>query len=329
MSNAASASAAPSAAATPPAPSRRAAIDPTFKIDAAIHIWSDGKEPYQWMAEPPKSLQKKATAGCWRAEAQAAGVSGALVVQPINHKFDHSYIAAALQRYPSFLRGMLLADGSLAPLEAVEQLESLWRQGFVAARFNPALFPDGLDGPTALALYKRCGELAMPVGVMTFGGLLPHVPAVRALVAHSPTTNLIIDHLGFFRQPATGGILVSEAGCNDEDAWAALLDLAALPSVHVKVSALFRASAEQWPHTDLAPRLEALLAAYGSKRLLWGSDFPFCLIGGNAPTEVGASYLHASEAIAQWEVVRGLDAPGVYEALMGGNAQRLFGFWAS
>ena len=322
------ASSASSGAASATTAGARAVVDDgTFKVDAAVHLWSDGKDPYTWVTDPPDSLQKKATAGCWRAEAQEANVNCALVVQPANHKFDHSYVASALKRYPSHLRGMLLADGSLPPLDAISQLEELWRQGFVAARFNPSLFPAGLDGPTAKALFKRCGEISMPVGVMTFGGLLPHVAALRALVAHAPSTTLLIDHMGFFRQPATGGLMGAADASNDEVAWEALLELSSLPSVHVKVSALFRTSSEKPPHKDLAPRLGALLRAYGPTRLLWGSDWPFVLTGGNTQTDAACDYKDASEAIAAWGDVAGLEEPGAYEAIMGGNAQRLFGFW--
>lgn len=296
------------------------------KIDSHLHVWSDGKAPYPWAVEPPPALHTEATADKMRAKGAEAGVVGALIVQPANHKFDHSYVSAALKADPEFYRGMLLADGSLPPLEAVAALEALWKDGFVAVRFNPGLFTEGLDGPTAKALFKRCGELSMPVGVMTFTGLLPHVTAIRTLAAHSPTTTLIIDHMGFFRQPATGGLVGADAA-NDEEAWAALLALAEIPSVHVKISALFRTSAEPQPHRDLAPRLAALLQAFGPQRLMWGSDFPFVLIGGNTPTSVGCTYTQASECISKWaDALPELD-DSAYEAIMAGNAARLFGFW--
>ena len=78
---------------------------------------------------------------------------------------------------------------------------------------------------------------------------------------------LLIDHLGFFRQPATGGLL-HESASNDEASWQALLSLAALPSVHVKLSAFFRLSSEPPPHADLAPRLAELLGNFGAERIL-------------------------------------------------------------
>ena len=294
------------------------------RIDSHLHLWSNGQAPYPWVVPPPEELVERATMEELVAAAKAAGVSGALVVQPANHKFDHSYVSAALARYPDFLKGMCLANPTLPVEGAVKELEALHTAGYVAARFNPGLFGDaGMDGEVGKALYKRCGELGMPVGVMAFTGLLPQLPAIRALAEHSPSTTLIIDHMGFFRQPATGGLL-GDAAANDDAAWDALLSLAAIPNCHVKVSALFRLSGELPPHRDLEPRLEALLKAFGHKRLMWGSDFPFVLIGGNTPTEAGSTYAQAAGALGFWSVPSLEGA--AFDAVMGENAAAMFGF---
>jgi predicted TIM-barrel fold metal-dependent hydrolase len=94
--------------------------------------------------------------------------------------------------------------------------------------------------------------------------------------------------------------------------------------VHVKVSALFRASAEPPPHKDLQPRVRQLLESYGARRLMWGSDFPFVLLGGQERNGYALNYAQASFVPSEWEVA-GLDEQA-REQLMGGTAQRLFGF---
>ena len=295
-------------------------------IDSHLHVWSDGSEPYPWVAAPPPLLAKTATAEAMLEGAKGTGVDGALIVQPANHKFDHSYVVSALRAHPTFFRGMCLANPTLTPAAAAAELERLHSEGFVAVRFNPGLFPDGqMDSEVGRALYARAGELQMPVGVMAFGGLPPQIAPIRALLAHSPSTTLILDHLGFFRQPALGGLL-GDAAADDEEAWGQLLALAAFPQVHVKLSALFRASSEVPPHLDLQPRLAQLLAAFGARRLLFGTDFPFVTLGGNGPepTAAAQSYAEAVGNVGAWSV-DGLDEEARGE-LMGGTAARLFGF---
>lgn len=44
------------------------------------------------------------------ADLQDAGVSGAMIVQPANHMYDHSYVSAVLQAHPDKFIGCLLAD---------------------------------------------------------------------------------------------------------------------------------------------------------------------------------------------------------------------------
>lgn len=41
---------------------------------------------------------------------EEASVSGALIIQPGNHKFDHSYVTSVLKAYPDKFAGMLLAN---------------------------------------------------------------------------------------------------------------------------------------------------------------------------------------------------------------------------
>merc|ERR1711933_130154 len=113
------------------------------------------------------------------------------------------YVIAALKANPTFFRGMCLANPTLPSEDAVAALEDLYAAGFVGVRFNAGTFEDGLTSNVGQALYKRAGELGMPVGVIAFEGLGSYVQELRTLCETYPATKLIIDHLGFFRQPAT------------------------------------------------------------------------------------------------------------------------------
>ena len=63
---------------------------------------------------------------------------------------------------------MGLANPTLPPAE-VAALEALHAAGFVGVRFNGA-FEGGLTSDVGRALYKRAGELEMPVGVVCSRG---------------------------------------------------------------------------------------------------------------------------------------------------------------
>ena len=101
------------------APAARRSTEHTCKvIDSAVHVWSNGQPPYPWAVAPPEELTSAATYERLAASAQASGVAGALIVQPANHQYDHSYVTAALRAHPELYRGMCLANPTLAPAAA-------------------------------------------------------------------------------------------------------------------------------------------------------------------------------------------------------------------
>ena len=219
----------------------------------------------------------------------------------------------AMKQYPNKFKGMMLHDPSLSPDAAVENLEELVKQGFVGVRFNPYLWEDGRlmsdDSGCGLAVYKRCGELGIAVGIMCFKGLGLHINDIESLISKSPkTTSLILDHLGF-------------CALNDEGdaAFEQLLGLATHENVYVKISALFRntGDVDSFPFDKVrSKRFDPLLDAFGADRLLMGSDFPFV-------TETEGGYKGAIDTVNSW-IAKGKDR----DAVMGETAERLFGSWS-
>jgi predicted TIM-barrel fold metal-dependent hydrolase len=45
--------------------------------------------------------------------------------------------------------------------------------------------------------------------------------------------------------------------------------------VYVKASAFFRVASEPYPYADAAAALRALVDAFGARRVMWGSDWPW------------------------------------------------------
>jgi predicted TIM-barrel fold metal-dependent hydrolase len=295
-------------------------------------VWADADEaqtafPYRGPSPPVDHLQNVASTTALLAQMDEHGVAGALIVQPIHHGFDHSYVLAALRQHPDRFKGMILYE----PGTDVDRLEELLRSGhpsFRGVRFNPYLWKQQyLDGgvvtttttmcdAAAEAVYKRCGELQLPVGIMCYQGLHLHYSDIVHLVTTYPDTTLILDHLAFV------GIRPDPSpppnNNDDDDNFAKLLALAQYPTVHVKISALFRLG-DAYPYEAVrVRRFVPLLNAYSSERLLFGSDFPFCL-------EQPAQY-KVHQLVASWcEESSDRDRHNI----MAGTAERLFGPWSA
>lgn len=296
-----------------------AAMAPSKVIDSHLHVWANEKEassgsPYADGQEPPESLRNVACTSALLKQMDNSGVDGALIVQPINHKFDHSYVTNAIQTHPTRFKGMLLHDPSLDEAQAISCLEDLALKGFVGVRFNPYLWPkrgtggwERMSEGAGLAVYKRCGELHMPVGVMCFQGLQLHYDDIVALLKASPKTTMILDHSGFTSFTPEG-----------DKAFQQLLKLADYEQVIVKISALFRLN-DPSPYDKVrTERFEPLLKAFGPDRLMFGTDFPFVL-------EEPESYGGMVDLVSKW--VESDDT--VSNALFHGTAERAFGPWGT
>lgn len=260
-----------------------------------------------------------------------ANVDGALIVQPINHQYDHRYVAQAMKDHPDKFKGMLLFDPSLGlGLQdqnlALARLEELVLEGFVGVRFNPYLFPADADADAgaggqssvmsqnqaAVAVFKRCAELKVPVGIMCFKGIDLHYDDIVSFCEMSPDTVVILDHFGF----------ASVQGVNSQDKFDMVLKLAEY-NVVVKISALFRLGDEDSdPSYERVKteRLDPLLKAYGADRLMFGTDFPFV-------TQETIGYKGAVDIVSSWLSELGDDDESQKNAVMGGTAERLFGTW--
>ena len=107
--------------------------------------------------------------------------------------------------------------------------------------------------------------------------------AAERLVASCAEVRFVLDHCA---KPAiTGGDLVGwRAGLNR---------LARHDNVTCKVSGLVTEAAWQsWTDADLVPCLDAAAEAFGPERLMFGSDWPVCLLAGE--------YARVADVIERW-----------------------------
>jgi predicted TIM-barrel fold metal-dependent hydrolase len=248
----------------------------------------------------------------------AAGVSGTLVVQPVNYGQDYSYMENAFRQFPGFFRGMFVADPNAEdPVGKLRELASSSPGFWVGVRFNPYKWTDAaMADDVGQKLFMAAGELGLPVGFMPFKGLRTHIDAIETLMKNSPSTAVIIDHWGFHVQPATG---FGDDRVAQTEHWEDLLRLGKeYPQVHVKLSGAFRNSLQPLPFSDLETRLEQLVATFSTKRLLWGTDAPYFLDHGG--------YADAIGFLSSWPSWQRLDEQQRSDILHG-TCERLFGAW--
>mgnify|MGYP005854879989 CR=1 FL=1 len=84
-----------------------------------------------------------------------------------------------------------------------------------------------------------------------------HAPRVRALAEAFVETPFLIDHL-------------ARSGFGTPAEFAQVLEMAALPNVHMKFSGVRYSSREDYPHRDVRALVRQVYDAFGPYRIIWG-----------------------------------------------------------
>jgi L-fuconolactonase len=130
------------------------------------------------------------------------------------------------------------------------------------------------------------------------------LPAALELVSHFPEQRFVIDHMA---KP--------EIKARNRSAWAVLMQkVAAHPNVYCKISGLVtEADWHQWKKEDFHPYFDVVFDAFGPKRLMFGSDWPVCLLAASYQQVVGIVEDYVQDCAAD-----------IKEKIFGGNATEFY-----
>lgn len=230
-------------------------------IDAHVHVWSDDRGRYPRAAGQRDYPPARFTPEDFLAHALPNGVTRAVLVQMSFYRYDHSYLLQSMAAHPGTFSGIGIVDADGAdPAAAMIGLAGKGIRGF---RISPGAAPrTWLDGSGMTAMW-RCANLRR---LAMCPLISPEaLPGIGRMCGRYPDTPVVIDHLA--RIGVDGGIKGSDIR--------ALCDLAKQHNVYVKVSAFYALGNKLAPYADLEPMVRIVFEAFGSKRLMWGSDCPF------------------------------------------------------
>jgi L-fuconolactonase len=265
-------------------------------VDAQIHVWEE-RPSYPWTPRHRK-VGADAMPFQWALAAmRAVGVDAAVLhtaedyheVLPsglLRHydNYSHDAIAAHPDRFTAIVQAIRARPGMVA-------LRVVIREGDVPALREGAY----------RSVFAAAERHSLPVFVYVSGSLPDAVPVAR----DHPDLQIIIDHFGLLQPPLRVA---------DSPPWKRLPDLLALatyPNVAVKFSGAPALSLEAFPHRDVWPHLHQVMRAFGTDRLMWGSDFTRC-----APHH---SYADALFYLLHTEEISAAEK----EAILGRTARRL------
>ncbi len=278
-----------------------------MKIDAHQHFWKFDVARDTWITDEMDVLKRDFMPTDLQPELSLNGVDACVAVQASQSEEETLFLLELANRH-SWIAGVvgwvdLCAGNIMERLRYLSQFEKLRGvrhivQAEADDRFM--LRPDFLRGVSSLAQFNFTYDILI---------YARQLPAAIEFVAQFPQQRFVLDHIA---KPA----IKSGYQSAENAEWARhLKSLAAHPNVWCKLSGLLtEADWKLWRHEHFKPYLDTVFEAFGAHRLMFGSDWPVCLLAG--------TYRQAIDLIADY--ARGLPT-GQVEEIFGENAARFYG----
>lgn len=275
-----------------------------MRIDSHHHLWAINDTDYVWMTDDHAIIRRDFLGEALKTVLDAGGIDGTVAVQARQIPAETEFLFDLARANPPIL-------GVVGWVPLAENGGEPWLEKFAA---NPLLVgvrhvvhdepddafilrPDFNDGIRKLARHDLVYDILI---------FARHLTNTIRFVDIHPEQPFVVDHIA---KP------VIRAGEFDQT-WAdGIRELAKREHVVCKLSGMVtEVRGGTWDSALLQPYFETVLEAFGADRLMFGSDWPVCLLG--------ASY-------AEW--VRTVDqmtaqlSASEQEAIWGGTARQFYG----
>lgn len=238
-------------------------------IDAHQHFWNFDPVRDAWIDDNMRVIQKNFLPQDLKPELDKKGINGCIAVQA-DQSEDETQFLLNLAGENSWIKGVVgWVDFSSPNIEA--QLEEYVGEpnllGF--RKILQALPPSALEDNAFSNGIGLLAKFGFTYDILIFP---KHLDAAFQMVRKFPNVSFVVDHLA---KP--------EIKNQEFDFWArGIQKLATLPNVYCKVSGMVtEADWRNWQKKDFTPYLNHITHCFGTERLMYGSDWPVCLVAGS------------------------------------------------
>lgn len=273
------------------------------KIDAHQHFWHFDPVRDSWITEEMAVIRRDFLPQDLEPVLQQHGFDGCVVVQADPSPAENLFQLANARNH-DFIKGVVgwvdlwdkdVAD-QLANLKQYPKLKGF--RAILQGAADPALMLQ----PAFQRGLRQLARFGYTYDILIYANQLRYIPE---LVAAFPDQPFVVDHLA---KP--------EIKKGDIAGWRREIQaVAAHENVSCKVSGLVtEADWHHWQPADFRPYLDTVVDAFGPERLLYGSDWPVCL--------VAASYTQMLNLVQDY--FAGF-SPAEQDLIFGGNAVKFYG----
>ena len=271
-------------------------------IDSHQHFWNYEPEKHSWIDDEMSVIRRDFLSDDLQKVFDENGVDACVAVQADQTTEETDFLISIAENN-NFIKGVVGWVDLRS--ESIEDDLLKYKKYNVVKGFrhvvqgvqdhNFMLRPEFLRGVELLGKYDLCYDIL----------IFPHqLGATLELVKKFPNQKFVIDHIakpyikdGFF------------------EGWAVMMrEIAKHQNVYCKISGMItEADYKTWTPEQVHPYMKLVLESFGASRVMYGSDWPVCLVAGNYSV-VKALVTDFITDLSQEE----------QNAIMGGNAAKFY-----
>ena len=272
-----------------------------MRIDAHHHLWTLARGDYGWLTPALAPIYRDFQLPDLAPHLSAAGIAGTILVQAAPTEAETMFLLDVAES-ADLVRGVVgWTDFDAA--DGVARIDALAARTLLVGLRPMVQDIDDDDWLLGPALAPQLAAMARNRLVFDALVLPRHLPKLLQVIGRHPDLTFVLDHGGKPR------IAAGEIATWQRD----IALLAEHPNIVCKLSGLVTEAAPDWQIADLRQATDHVLACFGPRRLLWGSDWPVVnLAGGYTRWFAAAGALLADLS------------PDEKADIFGGNAARIY-----
>jgi L-fuconolactonase len=237
------------------------------RIDSHQHFWNYHPAKQVWMNDAMDVLKKNYGPADLKPLLEDCNLQGCIAVQASQAEEENEFLLR-LSTAHSIIKGIVGWVDLQA--ENLEERLAYYKQFEKVKGFRHVLHDEPDDDfmlrPAFLNGIRALQKFGYSYDVLIFQ---KHLANTLELVKQNPDQQFVIDH-----------IAKPDMKNNGFDAWKKeLAAVASFPNVHCKISGMVtETNWKQWSKEDFTIYLDAVVALFGTERIMYGSDWPVCIL---------------------------------------------------
>ena len=273
-----------------------------LRIDSHQHFWNYDPEKFDWITEEMSLIKKDFLPPDLKPVLQQNNFDGCVTIQVQQSEEENDYLLSTTKDH-DFIKGIVgwtdlqskKIEERLTYLKSFKKLKGFRHILQGEKKRDLMLSPEFRNGISFLNKYDFSYDILIFPDQLVFA---------RELVKEFPDQRFVIDHLA---KPYIKDGKIEEWE-NDMKA------VSSFENVYCKISGMVtEADWKNWKPGDFSPYLDVVVKSFGTNRIMYGSDWPVCL--------VAASYQQQLNIVTEYF---SSFSKSEQEAVFGGNASKFY-----